>query len=188
MDRQNATTDAFVEVKLGNQSYKTDVKRKSLNPVFNSQWFRFEVDDQEIQDELLIVKVMDYDTYSANDAIGKVCLSLNPLIQNPESKGFNGHVPIYDTMNGIRGEINFICKVELFSDNNKFRQSSCGVQFFHSTSIPYGFHAVIRGFVEEMIVDDDPEHDWIDKIRRASASNEARQQTFMRLAGQVIYE
>lgn len=37
-----------------------------------------------------------------------------------------------------------------------------------------------------MIVDDDPEHDWIDKIRRASASNEARQQTFLKLAGQVI--
>lgn len=90
-------------------------------------------------------------------------------------------------MQGIRGEINIICKVELFSDNNKFRQSSCGVQFFHSTSIPFGYHAVIRGFVEEMIVDDDPEHDWIDKIRRASASNEARQQTFMKLTGQVSY-
>lgn len=185
MDRQNATTDAFVEVKLGNVTYKTDVKRKSLNPVFNSIWFRFEVDDDVLQDEALQIRVMDYDTYSANDAIGKVCLNLNPLILHNDSKGFNGYVPIYDTMQGIRGEINFICKVELFSDNNKFRQSSCGVQFFHSTSIPYGYNAVIRGFVEEMIVDDDPEHDWIDKIRRASASNEARQQTFMKLAGQV---
>lgn len=185
MDRQNATTDAFVEVKLGNITYKTDVKRKSLNPVFNSQWFRFEIDDQEIQDEVLQIKVMDYDTYSANDAIGKVCLSLNPLLLQNDSKGFSGYIPIYDTMNGIRGEINFMVKVELFSDSNKFRQSSCGIQFFHTNAIPFGYHAVIRGFVEEMIVDDDPEHDWIDKIRRASASNEARQQTFMRLAGQV---
>lgn len=64
MDRQNATTDAFVEVKLGNITYKTDVKRKNLNPVFNSQWFRFEIDDQEIQDEVLQIRVMDYDTYS----------------------------------------------------------------------------------------------------------------------------
>lgn len=117
-----------------------------------------------------------------------MCLSLNPLILQNDSKGFSGYVPIYDTMNGIRGEINFICKVELFSDNNKFRQSSCGVQFFHSTCIPFGYHALIRGFVEEMIVDDDPEHDWIDKIRRASASNEARQQIFMKLAGQVSDE
>lgn len=89
------------------------------------------------------------------------------------------------TFLGIRGEINFIVKVELFSDSNKFRQSSCGVQFFHSNSIPFGYHAIIRGFVEELVLDDDPEHDWIDKIRRASASNEARQIAFMKLANQV---
>lgn len=63
MDKSNLTTDAFVEIKLGNITYKTDVKRKTLNPVFNSQWFRFEIDDQEIQDELLHIRVMDYDTY-----------------------------------------------------------------------------------------------------------------------------
>jgi len=32
---------------------------------------------------------------------------------------------------GIRGEINVIVKVDLFSDVNKFRQSSCGIPFFH---------------------------------------------------------
>ena len=37
---------------------------------------------------------------------------------------------MYDTMHGIRGEVQIIVKVELFSDLNKFRQSSCGVQFF----------------------------------------------------------
>jgi Ca2+-dependent lipid-binding protein len=67
MDKSNLTTDAFVEVKLGNITYKTDVKRKSLNPVFNSNWFRFEIDDQEIQDELLNIRVMDYDTYRLID-------------------------------------------------------------------------------------------------------------------------
>jgi hypothetical protein len=96
-----------------------------------------------------------------------------------------GNPPLTPTFPGIRGEINFIVKVELFSDSNKFRQSSCGVQFFNSNSIPYGYHAIIRGFVEEMVLDDDPEHDWIDKIRRASASNEARQIAFMKLANQV---
>lgn len=33
---------------------------------------------------------------------------------------------------GIRGELNMIVKVDLFSDVNKFRQSSCGIQFFSS--------------------------------------------------------
>lgn len=85
---------------------------------------------------------MDHDTYSANDAIGKVNISLNPLllpsldgsIQNSQSgKGsvMSGWLPVYDTMHGIRGEINIIVKVDLFSDANKFRQSSCGIQFFH---------------------------------------------------------
>lgn len=81
---------------------------------------------------------MDHDTYSANDAIGKVNISLNPLLLpsldgSMATKGsvMSGWLPVFDTMHGIRGEINIIVKVDLFSDVNKFRQSSCGVQFFH---------------------------------------------------------
>lgn len=112
MDRSNDTTDAFVEVKLAQQTYKTDVKRKTLNPTFNSAWFRFEIDDEQIQDEPLTIRVMDYDVYSANDAIGKVSLSLGPLLlQKDASRGMSGWIPIYDTIQGIRGEINFIVKV-----------------------------------------------------------------------------
>jgi len=44
----------------------------------------------------------------------------------------SGWLPVYDTMHGMRGEVSVIVKVELFSDVNKFRQSSCGVQFFSS--------------------------------------------------------
>lgn len=103
MDKGNDTTDAFVEVKLGNVTFKTDVKRKTLNPTFNSPWFRFEIDDEQIQDEPLLLRVMDYDTYSANDAIGKVSLSLSPLLlQKDITRGMYGWVPIYDTMNGER--------------------------------------------------------------------------------------
>ena len=32
------------------------------------------------QDEPLTIRIMDYDTYSANDAIGKVYIDLNPLL------------------------------------------------------------------------------------------------------------
>lgn len=42
----------------------------------------------------------------------------------------SGWFPVYDTMHGIRGEVQVIVKVELFSDFNRFRQSSCGVLFF----------------------------------------------------------
>lgn len=38
------------------------------------------MDDEELQDEPLQIRIMDYDTYSANDAIGKVYIDLNPLL------------------------------------------------------------------------------------------------------------
>lgn len=80
MDRSGDTTDAYVELKFGNITFKTDVCRKSLNPQWNSEWYRFEVDDSELQDEPLQIRLMDHDTYSANDAIGKVYINLNPLL------------------------------------------------------------------------------------------------------------
>jgi len=55
MDRASELADAFVEIKFGNQTQKTEVIRKSLNPQWNSEWFRFEVDDVELQDEPLQV-------------------------------------------------------------------------------------------------------------------------------------
>ncbi|RZC41814.1 C2 domain-containing protein 5, partial [Asbolus verrucosus] len=221
MDRSSDTTDAYVEIKLGSTTYKTDVCRKSLHPQWNSEWYRFEVDDSELQDEPLQIRLMDHDTYSANDAIGKVYLDLNPLLlpaagllvrcgwngdsnhEHPSNSVMSGWIPVYDTMHGIRGEVNVIVKVELFSDFNRFRQSSCGIQFFccnsHSPfvmvilnkcfvakSIPHGYFAqTVHGFVEELIVNDDPEYQWIDKIRTPRASNEARQTLFFKLSGEL---
>lgn len=103
------------------------------------------MEDSELQDEPLQIRLMDHDTYSANDAIGKVYLNLNPLLLPVDGQimkyGFNGDnsihheisgwLPVYDTMHGIRGEVNITVKVELFSDFNRFRQSSCGIQFFY---------------------------------------------------------
>lgn len=142
---------------------------------------------------------------------------------------------------GIRGEVKVNVKVDYFIDSNKFRQSSCGVQFFYSKynwirficeiyfvlavytvlskskfilvlsyffnpcllgnfypwlkvhlafflfsacSVPFGHKAIfIHGFVEELVVNDDPEYQWIDKIRTPRSSNEARQRLFTKLSG-----
>ncbi len=54
----------------------------------------------------------------------------------------SGWIPVYDTMHGIRGEVNLMVKVELFSDLNKFRQSSCGVKFFFSKSVTLCIHNI----------------------------------------------
>lgn len=64
----------------------------------------------------------------------------------------------------------------------------CGMKmiFFAAPVIPQGYLAqVVHGFVEELVVNDDPEYQWIDKIRTPRASNEARQTLFFKLSGEV---
>ncbi|XP_027888652.1 C2 domain-containing protein 5 isoform X15 [Xiphophorus couchianus] len=186
MDRASDLTDAFVEVKFGNTTFKTDVFPKSLNPQWNSEWFKFEVDDEDLQDEPLQITVLDHDTYSANDAIGKVYIDIDPLLCTEAASIISGWFPIYDTIHGIRGEINVLVKVELFNDLNRFRQSSCGVKFFCTTSIPRGYRAaMVHGFVEELVVNEDPEYQWIDRIRTPRASNEARQRLISLMSGEL---
>jgi hypothetical protein len=138
---------------------------------------------------------MDYDTYSANDAIGKVYIDLNPLLLKADSNRvssdgqkqimLSGWLPIFDTMHGVRGEVQVQVKVELFSDLNKFRTSSCGVLFFCSDVVPEGYSLKKMAFVEKLVINDDPEYQWIDKIRTPRASNEARQTLFMKLSSTV---
>nr|XP_055029858.1 C2 domain-containing protein 5 isoform X13 [Misgurnus anguillicaudatus] len=186
MDRASDLTDAFVEVKFGNTTFKTDVYPKSLNPLWNSEWFKFEVDDEDLQDEPLQITVLDHDTYSANDAIGKVYIDIDPLLCSEAATVISGWLPIYDTIHGIRGEINVLVKVDLFNDLNRFRQSSCGVKFFCTTSIPRCYRAVmVHGFVEELVVNEDPEYQWIDRIRTPRASNEARQRLIFLMSGEL---
>ncbi|CAH2278523.1 C2 domain-containing 5-like isoform X2 [Pelobates cultripes] len=146
MDRASDLTDAFVEVKFGNTTFKTDVYPKSLNPQWNSEWFKFEVDDEDLQDEPLQITVLDHDTYSANDAIGKVYIDIDPLLYTEAATVISGWFPIYDTIHGIRGEINVVVKVDLFNDLNRFRQSSCGVKFFCTIRLNVNINRVkIRG-------------------------------------------
>ncbi|XP_051785979.1 C2 domain-containing protein 5 isoform X4 [Erpetoichthys calabaricus] len=186
MDRASDLTDAFVEVKFSNTTFKTEVYPKSLNPQWNSEWFKFEVDDEDLQDEPLQITVLDHDTYSANDAIGKVYIDIDPLLCSEAATVICGWFPIYDTIHGIRGEINVSVKVDLFNDLNRFRQSSCGVKFFCSTSIPKCYKAVVvHGFVEELVVNEDPEYQWIDRIRTPRASNEARQRLISLMSGEL---
>jgi len=186
MDRASELTDAFVEIRFGNENFKTDVCKKSLHPQWNSEWFKFEVDDEVLQDEPLDLRVLDYDTYSAHDAIGKVYIDLNPLLNREITNTISGWFPIYDTMHGIRGELNVQVRVELFTDFNKFRQSSCGIQLFCTSEVPSGWRIQsMLGFIEELVVNDDPEYQWIEKIRTPRASNEARQKLFSKLSGEL---
>ena len=47
-------------------------------------------------------RVLDHDTYSAHNAIGKVYIDLNPLLTRKKASIISGWYPIYDTMHGNR--------------------------------------------------------------------------------------
>lgn len=58
------------------------------------------VDDEDLQDEPLQITVLDHDTYSANDAIGKVYIDIDPLLCSEAATDISGWFPIYDTIHG----------------------------------------------------------------------------------------
>lgn len=46
---------------------------------------------------------------------------------------------------------------------------------------------MVHGFVEELVVNEDPEYQWIDRIRTPRASNEARQRLISLMSGKNIH-
>ena len=51
--------------------------------------------------------------------------------------------------------------------------------------MPEGYSLKKMAFVEKLVINDDPEYQWIDKIRTPRASNEARQTLFMKLSSSI---
>ncbi|NXW30507.1 C2CD5 protein, partial [Phaetusa simplex] len=174
-------------VKFGNTTFKTDVYPKSLNPQWNSEWFKFEVDDEELQDEPLQITVLDHDTYSANDAIGKVYIDIDPLLYSEAATVISGWFPIYDTIHVTEGFVLLpFWKIDLGDFIAIMSESIYESNAFISTSIPKCYRAVIiHGFVEELVVNEDPEYQWIDRIRTPRASNEARQRLISLMSGEL---
>jgi hypothetical protein len=76
--------------------------------------------------------------------------------------------------------------IQSYTSGNTFHICRTKIIFFAAQVIPQGYQAqVVHGFVEELVVNDDPEYQWIDKIRTPRASNEARQTLFFKLSGEV---
>ena len=76
--------------------------------------------------------------------------------------GIEGWFPLYDTLSGVRGELLLSVKLNFIGDINPFRDSSAGVRLLpFSTLDPASGYSVkhIFGFVEELAVADDPEHE-----------------------------
>jgi len=174
----------------GYYSAKTKVCRRTLAPVWEEE-FRFDVsDDTLLQDEPLIFKVCDSDaTFQQDETIGLVYVDLNPLLTTESDReeqedttlgvaGIDGWFPLYDTLSGVRGEILLSVKLNFIGDVNPFRDSSAGVRLLPFSTLDPASEFVIAhifGFVEELLVADDPEFQWNENFKRARTSHETRQ-------------
>jgi hypothetical protein len=188
----NLTTsqeDESGQEKQKHYTAKTKVIRRSLNPIWDEE-FRFDVsNDTLLQDEPLIFKVCDSDALSVDESIGLVYVDLNPVLTQTafhddndddetvldgQAGTLGGWMPIYDTLGGVRGELEVSVKLNFIGDVNPFRDSSAGVQLFpFSTLDPASGNTVshIFGFVEELVVADDPEFEWTNENPNASGTN-----------------
>ncbi|KAH3763494.1 hypothetical protein Pelo_4678 [Pelomyxa schiedti] len=187
MDARTLNADAFVEIKFNDATpRRTHPQFETLDPQWNSN-FKFEVaNDAVLLDQPAELRVWDRDVVSANDVIGTVYLDLTPLLV-PLPKRLGGWFPIYDTLRGVRGELQVEAKLNVIRNTNPFSDTSTSVRFF-ACSLPdpkcMKVTSVI-GLVDELLVEDDPEHYWADTFRTSRTSNEARQLLLIRLSGRL---
>ena len=163
MDRKSMLADPFVTIRLGDtKKAQTSIAWKTLNPVWD-ELFRVEiVNDIALQDEPLELTVYDKDTYTADEPCGQVLIDLNSLLIGHAGNGggcstIQGYFPIFDSFHGIRGHLQLSIKLNFFHDNNPFKDSSAGVQFFGVSTLDGYVIEAIHGFVEELILEKDPE-------------------------------
>ncbi|KAM3569501.1 hypothetical protein VYU27_008412 [Nannochloropsis oceanica] len=98
-----------------------------------------------------------------------------------------GLYPLYDTLKGVRGDLALSVKLQHVGNENPFRDSSIGVRFFSASVLDPEVFQVdkILGFVEELVVENDPEFEWKDQFRHSRSSNESRQTLLYRLDASV---
>ncbi|EYC18309.1 hypothetical protein Y032_0028g1791 [Ancylostoma ceylanicum] len=179
MNKSINSTDAFVEIRFADEVQKTEVVT-SLNPQWDSELFPFDTDEKQLVECWLQFRVMDHDTYSANDAIGRVNLDCNILVEKMRMQEVERldevHIlPIYDTLNGglgNRGELTFRIKLQLLVDTD-FKNY---VQILSGYQVPFDYRVIeIVGLMHELKSEKDPDYEWLDRIRTPKATNEARQ-------------
>ena len=185
------------------RAYSARTKLKRTPFVWNEE-FRFEVaNDKLLQEEPLIFKVwvanangLEGSLQGGSTSLGLVYVDLNPLLRTSNTSddedqrglvldSIDGYFPLYDTLSGVRGELGLSIKINFIGDVNPFRDSSAGVQLFPFPLLDKnsGLNVVhVFGFVEELVVADDPEFEYqgtssVLQYRQASRTvqNETRQ-------------
>jgi hypothetical protein len=177
--------DAFVEIRLlgaGEEQQhlqRTQLFKKSLNPVWN-ETFKFEVvEDSSLQYAPIEFKIFDQE-FSSSELIGTLYIDLNPLIMRSATREsdkdhlmLQGWFPVYDTIKGIRGSLNLQIQLQLISKSSKSWESPVGVQFFNSSILsPHAFVVQeLLGFVVDLVVEENAESSWKDYLLKAGKSS-----------------
>ena len=141
--------------------------------------------DIQLQDEPLELTVWDRDLYTSDDAIGTVLIDLNCVL--------TGTTGLADFGRGSRTLVFvlvlLLCAVfrgcgwhqRFLSDHGQL------LWYFGASSLedPYVSIEAIHGFVEELILEQDPEYHWSDSFRASRTSNDARLELFNTLSAKV---
>jgi hypothetical protein len=189
-----ASTDAYVEVRLENHQQRTITCRRTLNPVWNEEFHFDFIDDSILQDEPLELKCFDQDLYSS-ELIGVSYIDLNPLIMRTtthsvDSKDLviSGWFPLYDTVKGMRGSLKVTIKLQFIGNENPFQDSSAGIQFFLSSTLSSRCFFVQEyiGFVEDLVIQDDQESSWQEYFKGNKRSNDNRLKALYSLSAEVL--
>ena len=207
------TTSSTKSSSLAGYTAKTKVCKRTENPVWDEE-FRFDVsDDKIIQEHHLIFQLFDHSTTSSSssnstitttrdESLGLVYIDLNLLLtsesdhhlhhenQKDDGAAMDGWFPLYDTLSGIRGELLLSVKMNFIGDVNPFRDSSAGVRLLpFSTLDPASGLQVqhIFGFVEELVVADDPDFmEWNENLLLRNRVSHETRQTLLYLLDAVV--
>eukprot|EP00667_Euglena_gracilis_P001395 EG_transcript_1396 len=209
MDRRSQLADAYVEIRFNEHAERTPVCRNTLTPTWNHMWTLKVPSLQTLQEDPVEFKVYDYDIFSRDDLIGIVLIDLNIILSDPTGKCHmpTSWVPIFDTMRGLRGELELSIRIRFADQRNPFcppllasptehamppaisgtADTGEGVLIFSLSALDPTVYRIekVAGMVEELLGKADPEHQTLQNFRTSRTTNDARMLQFFRLSGKV---
>eukprot|EP01094_Clydonella_sp_ATCC50884_P010663 TRINITY_DN2046_c0_g1_i2.p1 TRINITY_DN2046_c0_g1~~TRINITY_DN2046_c0_g1_i2.p1 ORF type:complete len:964 (+),score=215.00 TRINITY_DN2046_c0_g1_i2:36-2927(+) len=154
----------------------------SKSPVWKED-FRVElVKDKRLLDAPVEFKVWNYNSMTS-DYIGTVLVQLHPLLRG-KIRAIDGWFPVFDCLKGIRGWLRVCIRVDLIDNVSQFANTDFSVRIF-SGDVPTRYQITrIFGFVEELVVEDDPEFHW-NKFRASRTTNDQRVLLMYHITGKL---
>lgn len=199
-DRQGADRSGFfVRVAFGDDAGAAKYsERCSLLPDGPSEGLTVEAENEsELQEYPVRVGLCSEDNGTPD--FGVVSIDLEQILQAHKNRivddaaiNVKGWFPLFDTMSGIRGKILVSVGMQFAWDraDQDNLLPSVGVRFF-SSSIPTPSVLSVEqlhGLVSVVLVVQDPDHEWMDRLRSDRKSNEARLCVFSSAAMQARHQ